>query len=71
MHNIMEKYNMMDVWRERNGMKREYSRRQIVDRVLKQSRIDLFYAKKGKLFMSQRLLTKIIVRVIMIFYGYQ
>lgn len=46
LHNIMDKYNMVNVWRERNGMKREYSRRQIVDRVLKQSRIDLFLFKK-------------------------
>ncbi len=37
---------MVDVWREKNGMKREYSRIQIVDRILKQSRIDLFLCKK-------------------------
>ncbi len=46
LHNIMEKNDMVDVWRERNGMKREYSRRQIVDKILKQSRIDLFLCKK-------------------------
>lgn len=46
LYNIMEKNNMVDVWREMNGMKREYSRRQIVDKILKQSRIDLFLCKK-------------------------
>lgn len=43
LYNLMEKNKMVDVWREMNGMKREYSRRQIVDKILKQSRIDLFF----------------------------
>lgn len=47
-HNIMKKYDMVEVWRERNGMKRDYSRTQIVDRILKQSRIDLFLCKKKR-----------------------
>ncbi len=48
LHNIMEKNDMVDVWREKNGMKESISRIQIVDRILKQSRIDLFYARKKK-----------------------
>lgn len=37
----------MDVWREENPFKKEFSRRQIVRGELKQSRIDLCLAKRG------------------------
>jgi exonuclease III len=38
---VMGKHRFIDLWRERNRVKREYSRRQMVNNVLKQSRIDL------------------------------
>lgn len=50
LNNIMRKYDMVDVWRERNGFKRDYSRRQIVERDLKQSRIDLLLCKRKDLY---------------------
>ncbi len=53
LHNIMEKNDMVDVWREKNGMKREYSRRQIVDTIVKQSRIDLFLGKKEAHYVTK------------------
>lgn len=46
LYEMMEKYELLDVWRERNKCKREYSRKQIVNRKLKQSRIDLFICEK-------------------------
>lgn len=37
---MMDKHKLVDVWRDRNRVKREYSRRQWVNNSLKQSRID-------------------------------
>ncbi len=53
LHNIMEKNDMVDVWREKNGMKREYSRRQIVATIVKQSRIDLLLGKKEAHYVTK------------------
>lgn len=70
LQNLMRKCDLVDVWRERNGMKREYSRREIANRILKQSRIDLFLCKKKKKYnMLTQFYIKPIVKVIMIFYG--
>lgn len=41
LRSLMEENNMMDVWRERNENKREYSRRQIVGNFIYQTRIDM------------------------------
>lgn len=38
---LMEENNMIDVWRERNEKKREFSRRQIVGNFMCQTRIDM------------------------------
>ena len=43
---MIEDGGLVDVWRVRNAAKREYSRRQIVNGVLKQSRIDLCLARQ-------------------------
>jgi len=43
---LMNGENMVDVWRLKNPDKREYSRRQVVLNVLKQSRIDLCLVKQ-------------------------
>lgn len=43
---IMARHNLVDVWREKNGGKREFSRVQVVQNKVKQSRIDLFLMKK-------------------------
>lgn len=44
---IMNDNHMVDVWRNENPNKKEYSRRQVVLNGLKQSRIDLCLAKQG------------------------
>ena len=43
---MIEDGGLVDVWRVRNAAKREFSRRQIVNGVLKQSRIDLCLARQ-------------------------
>lgn len=51
---MMEKHKFLDIWRERNRVKREYSRRQIVNTVLKQSRLDLVLCNRQlELFISK------------------
>ncbi len=44
--NLMKEQNMIDVWRNENPNKREYSRRQVVLNSLRQSRIDLCIVKE-------------------------
>lgn len=44
---VMEENDLIDVWRERNKEKREYSRVQIVKDNVKQSRIDLLLANRN------------------------
>ena len=44
---LMEEKGLIDVWREGNPEKREYTRRQMRDGVLKQSRIDLVLVQFG------------------------
>lgn len=44
LYNLMEEKNLADVWRLQNPEKRQFSRRQVVMGVLKQSRIDLCLA---------------------------
>ena len=41
LYHFKNKYNLIDIWRNRNQGKMEYTRFQIVQNVLKQSRIDL------------------------------
>ena len=44
---FMNNCNLCDIWRQKNAMKREYSRVQVVLGKLKQSRIDLCLVKTG------------------------
>ncbi|CAB1341265.1 unnamed protein product [Coregonus sp. 'balchen'] len=44
--NVMATKGLVDVWRERNPGKREYSRRQVVMGKMRQSRIDLCHATR-------------------------
>lgn len=43
---LMSKYELVDIWRIRNEGKRDFSRRQIVGNILKQSRIDFILCKR-------------------------
>lgn len=43
---IYNKYNCLDVWRYRNAQKRVFSRKQYVEGILKQSRIDYMVASR-------------------------
>lgn len=45
----MQNEDIVDVWREENPYKKDFSRRQLVIGVLKQSRIDLCLTKRGML----------------------
>lgn len=45
----MQNEDMVDVWREENPYRKEFSRRQLVMGVLKQSRIDLCLTKREML----------------------
>lgn len=44
---LMEEKNMIDVWRERNGKKREFTRRQLVGNFMCQTRIDYFLSTRN------------------------
>lgn len=44
---MMDKHKLVDVWRDRNTVKREYSRRQWVNNSLKQSRIDFLLCDRS------------------------
>ncbi len=44
---LMEEKNMIDVWRERNEKKREYSRKQLVGNFMCQTRIDYFLSTRN------------------------
>ena len=44
LYDLMSNYNLSDVWRIQNQFKREFSRRQVVQGKLRQSRIDLCLA---------------------------
>lgn len=43
---MMPQHNLIEVWRKRNKSKREYSRRQVVNSVLKQSRLDFLLSNR-------------------------
>lgn len=43
---MMSQHNLIEVWRNRNKSKREYSRRQVVNSVLKQSRLDFLLSNR-------------------------
>lgn len=43
---MMFQHNLIEVWRNRNKSKREYSRRQVVNSVLKQSRLDFLLSSR-------------------------
>ncbi|KAK6467593.1 Transposon TX1 149 kDa protein [Huso huso] len=55
---LMDEFHYVDFWRCRHGAKRDFSRRQMVEGVLKQSRIDFglchvdFIANIGRVFIS-------------------
>ncbi len=42
LRSLMEEKNMIDVWRERNGKKKEFSIRQLVGNFMCQTKIDYF-----------------------------
>ena len=44
---ILNNYNLIDIWRHRNPGKREFSRTQVVQNILKQSRIDFFLISRN------------------------
>lgn len=47
LRSLMEEKNMIDVWRERNGKKKEYTRRQLVGNFMCQTRIDYFLSTRN------------------------
>ena len=47
LHSLISDYCLVDIWRNRNPGKKEFSRSQIVQNVLKQSRIDLFLISRN------------------------
>uniref|UniRef100_A0A8C2FGH2 exodeoxyribonuclease III n=1 Tax=Cyprinus carpio TaxID=7962 RepID=A0A8C2FGH2_CYPCA len=47
LRSLMEEKNMIDVWRERNGKKKEFSRRQLVGNFMCQTRIDYFLSTRN------------------------
>ena len=49
LNNFKNRYDLIDIWRYRNRGKREYTRSQTVQNVLKQSRIDLILISKNVL----------------------
>ncbi len=66
---MMDKHKLVDVWRDRNGVKREYSIRQWVTNSLKQSRIDFILCdRRLEHFILKVFFIKYIVGVTMIFY---
>ncbi|KAK2816439.1 hypothetical protein Q7C36_022710 [Tachysurus vachellii] len=50
---LMEENNIIDVWRERNEKKKEFSRRQIVGQFVCQTRIDCFMYKNCGKFIEK------------------
>ena len=44
---ILNNYNLIDIWRHRNPGKREFSRSQVVENILKQSRIEFFLISRN------------------------
>ncbi len=47
LHSFINTYNLSDIWRHRNPIKKEFSRQQIVEDIVKQSRIDMFFISKS------------------------
>lgn len=46
LNRLMDQYKLIDIWRDRYGREKDYSRRQVVQSQIKQSRIDLVLGKR-------------------------
>jgi len=55
---MMDKHNLVDVWRDKNTVKREYSRRQWVNNSFKQSRMDFLLCDRRLEHFISRIFNK-------------